>query len=911
VDHAPDLVDVFTSGRDLLSRLSKAAPEHGALLQSLRTLTDGARPTPGELEQKALFEQYMDVLCNLSSKRPILILLDDLQWADSASLNLLFRLGRELAGGRILLLGAYRPEEVALGRGGERHPLEEVLAEFKRLYGDIWIDLSAENTDEGRVFVDELLNKEPNRFSQDFRDALFAHTEGHPLFTIELLREMQGRGDLVRDEAGNWIVGERLNWNRLPARVEGVIEARIGRLESELRDILTIASVEGEDFTAQVVARVKEADERGLVRRLSGELDKVHRLIGERGTLQIAEEQLYLYRFRHSLFQQHIYNGLGEFERKLLHKQVGQVLETLYGDRVGTILPQLALHFSQAGIADKAAHYALLAGDHARLIYAHQEAIDFYQRAIGYLKEQGDYERAARTLMKLGLTYHAIFDFQHARGAYDEAFAMRRREVKERKATVEAAPHPFRLFAGKPPTLDPTMSGDETSNFYIESLFSGLVELGAGYEILPDIAKSWQISADGCKYTFHLREDVAWSDDTQVTADDFVYALKRTLTPATNAPIGAASLFYDILNARAYHMGEISDPGLLGVRSLDELTLEVELERPASYFLHLMTILRAVPLHVVELHGETWTELDNLVTNGPFLLDSYLPGEVITLTRNPAYHGRFTGNLQDVELLLDIPFGSGEALEMYEKDSIDILFLDPGTYSARHSHIEEYISEPTPGTYCVGFDTSSPPFDDVSVRRAFAMALDRQKLADEVYMGERYPAMGGFVPPGMPGHSPGIALPYDPDQARHLLAQAGYPGGQGFPSLEIARPDLATIDYLKDQLAHNLNIEVTIRKMSWTDVLDKKQTWNFFIVSWNQDYPDPDNFLRVAIRSSIPYWRNETYDNLLEKAQRSQTMGKCGGGEYNQLIYKRRDHQAALREGKVEGNKVSGNQVLY
>jgi oligopeptide transport system substrate-binding protein len=149
------------------------------------------------------------------------------------------------------------------------------------------------------------------------------------------------------------------------------------------------------------------------------------------------------------------------------------------------------------------------------------------------------------------------------------------------------------------------------------------------------------------------------------------------------------------------------------------------------------------------------------------------------------------------------------------------------------------------------------------------MALDRQKLADEVYMGEYYPAMGGFVPPGLPGHSPDIALPYDPDQARHLLAQAGYPGGHGFPKLEISRPELATLDYLKDQLAHNLNIKVTTRKMSWTDVLDKKQTWNFFIVSWNHDYPDPDNFLRVAIRSSIPHWRNETFDSLLGKARRS------------------------------------------
>jgi oligopeptide transport system substrate-binding protein len=154
---------------------------------------------------------------------------------------------------------------------------------------------------------------------------------------------------------------------------------------------------------------------------------------------------------------------------------------------------------------------------------------------------------------------------------------------------------------------------------------------------------------------------VIWSDGNQVTAADFEYACKRTLNPANN--VYGASLLYDIKGARTYHLGEISDPDQVGVRAIDPLTLEVELEGPASYFLHLLTRLYPVPQHVVEVYGPTWTDPDNLVSNGPFLLESYLPGESITLFRNSAYHGRFPGNLEAVEVKLNLP--NTEALARY------------------------------------------------------------------------------------------------------------------------------------------------------------------------------------------------------------------------------------------------------
>jgi predicted ATPase len=185
---------------------------------------------------------------------PLLITLDDLQWIDEGSLGMLFHLGRRLAGSRILIVGAYRPDELRGERDGEPHPLMQVLNELKRTFGDIIIDLALSDEGEGKAFVDAFLDTEPNRLEAAFRQALFQKTGGHPLFTIELLREMQSRGDLMQDQAGLWSQGEVVDWERLPARVEAVIARRVERLDHTGRAILNAASIQGELFTAEVVA---------------------------------------------------------------------------------------------------------------------------------------------------------------------------------------------------------------------------------------------------------------------------------------------------------------------------------------------------------------------------------------------------------------------------------------------------------------------------------------------------------------------------------------------------------------------------------------------------------------------------------------------------------------------------------
>ncbi|MFL5806354.1 MAG: ATP-binding protein [Roseiflexaceae bacterium] len=284
-------------------------------LAALESAEAGAR-----VAQQPILAQYSAALSAIARERPLVLILEDMHWVDSASSGLLFHLSREAAHSRMLILGTYRPDEVAVSRGEMAHPLAEMLSELKRWHGDIWLDLGELAEADGRRFVGAYLDTRPNRLGPAFREALFNRTGGHALFTVELVREMRERGDMRQDAEGQWIDGPAINWNTLPARVEGVIEKRIQRLEKELRSILTIASVEGETFTAEVLARVQQVQERRLVEQLSRELEKRHRLITAHILAWLGSQRLSLYRFRHQLFQQYVYHSLTEMERVYLHE---------------------------------------------------------------------------------------------------------------------------------------------------------------------------------------------------------------------------------------------------------------------------------------------------------------------------------------------------------------------------------------------------------------------------------------------------------------------------------------------------------------------------------------------------------------------------------------------------------------
>jgi adenylate cyclase len=429
VEVGPDLIGVFVPGAGLAMQVGAFAAEKVGWLEKLEHLIQRPRPAAdvgsSGIDQDNIFEQYTNVLKRLAAQQPLMLVLDDLHWADAASIALLFRLGRRIGESPILIVGTYRPDEVAMGRpvagSGqvERHPLEKVLAEFQRYFGEIGLDLSQTGEAEGQRFVNALLDTEPNRLQGGFREALYHHTGGNPLFTIELLRDMQERGDIVRDGQGRWIEQPSLNWSMLPPRVEGVIQERIGRLEDELCEALTVASVEGEDFTAEVVASVQQATARGFIRQLSGALAKRHRLVSARGIHRLESGQrLSLYRFQHNLFQTYLYNSLDEVERAVLHEDVGNVLEELYGNQVDEITVQLAWHFVEADLRDKAVRYLRRAGEQAAAQYANDEAVSYLSRALALALRSDLAERYAALRVR-----ERVYDVQGQREAQREDLA--------------------------------------------------------------------------------------------------------------------------------------------------------------------------------------------------------------------------------------------------------------------------------------------------------------------------------------------------------------------------------------------------------------------------------------------------------------------------------------------------------
>ena len=383
----PDLVDTFVPRAVFLERAEASASGQGRWLSRLDEFRN-RQPVAGisgsGLQQSDLFEQYTRVLQALAQQTPLILWVDDLQWADLGSISLLFHLGRRLAGSRILILGTYRPEEVAIERDGARHPLDAVVNELQRLFGDIAVNMDSA---EGKEFVEAFLDSEPNRLGLPFREMLYRQTRGQPLFTIELLRGLQERGDLVQDAGGYWVEGKSLDWETLPVRVEAAFAERLSRLAQPLQAALRVACVEGEVFTAEVVSRILSADEHEILGYLSEELDRRHHLIKAVSIQRLDGQLISHYRFRHILFQRYLYGSLDEVERVHLHEQVGTTLEGLYGsqEEILGIAVKLALHFQKAKIVEKAVHYLHLAGERAVQLSAYQDGTTHLTKGLELL----------------------------------------------------------------------------------------------------------------------------------------------------------------------------------------------------------------------------------------------------------------------------------------------------------------------------------------------------------------------------------------------------------------------------------------------------------------------------------------------------------------------------------------------
>lgn len=383
LEHGPALVGNLVPVKNLTS-LADALPgsQGHTLAEAVRRRAAQLDLAAGVNEPAALFEQLTRVLRVVATRSSLLLALDDLQWADEGSLGMLFHLSRRLEGVRLLLVCAYRPEEVSLEHDGERHPLSKLLAEAKLLFGDVWIDITADRRKTARLLVERLLDRENNRLAEGFRLELLERTMGHPLFTVELLRVLRERGSLVQDEEGLWILSGQVDWERLPARIEGVIEERIRSLTREQQGILSVASVMGEIFAAEVVAQVIGLYEGELFRQLDVDLLRRHRLVREMDARQSGESGLTYYSFEHVLFHRYLYQQLGTGEKRYYHRMVGQALEKFHAGRDEEVLPQLAHHFMQARQLEKAAAYLCRAGERSRRLLAINEALDYFRLAL-------------------------------------------------------------------------------------------------------------------------------------------------------------------------------------------------------------------------------------------------------------------------------------------------------------------------------------------------------------------------------------------------------------------------------------------------------------------------------------------------------------------------------------------------
>jgi tetratricopeptide (TPR) repeat protein len=405
----PDLVDIFLPGVGLVTKAGAivAGERHGlrrrpAPQMAARGVTTTPEVSP-MADQGRVFEQVTAVLLEMAKQRPMILLLDDVHWIDESSASLLFHLARRVEKSRILVVCTYRSEELAFARSEWRHPLPKIVSEIKRQYGDVAVVLGDETQEETLAFIEALVDSESNRLDADFRHQLHERTRGHPLFATELLRDMQERGDLVKDDTGHWVPGPALDWNALPARVEGVLEERIARIRTEVQELLTIASVEGETFTAQVIGRLKQIDDRQLLRILSQELDHQHRLVSEAGVDRVGTTRISQFRFRHQMFRKYFYDTLGASERELLHEDVASVLETLYAGRTEKIAVQLAHHYDFARLDLKAAQAYLQAGRGAMAMYANREALALAQRGIDCLNRSEEADGPTSLLLDLHL----------------------------------------------------------------------------------------------------------------------------------------------------------------------------------------------------------------------------------------------------------------------------------------------------------------------------------------------------------------------------------------------------------------------------------------------------------------------------------------------------------------------------
>ncbi len=435
---------------------------------------------------------------------------------------------------------------------------------------------------------------------------------------------------------------------------------------------------------------------------------------------------------------------------------------------------------------------------------------------------------------------------------------------------------------GEPASLDPHYVSGTWENRIVGDLFLGLMTEAPDGTVVPGAAAEWRVDAGGTVYTFEIREHT-WSDGTPVSAHDFVFSLRRILAPETAAEY--ASLLYPIRNAEALNTGALKDASALGVRAIDDDTLEITLHSPAPFFLELLTHYTAfpVPRHVVEKHGNAWIKKDNIVSNGPYVLEEWAPGAHVKLKKNERFFD--TANVriervvfypQEDRVALQKRFRAGEIdyAADFASDQIDWLRKN----LPDETHIAPYL-----GIYYYPVNTTRPPFDDVRVRVALSMAIDREAITDKVMRTGELPAYS-LVPPGTANYGEpafvewrNVPAKERVERARALLAEAGY-GPE--------KPLAFTLSYNTSEnhkriaiavaaMWKKIGVQVELYNSEVKVHYDKLKQGDFEVAraGWIADYNDAQNFLYLLQSSTgtLNYGRyaNPDFDRLMDEANAS------------------------------------------
>lgn len=409
-----------------------------------------------------------------------------------------------------------------------------------------------------------------------------------------------------------------------------------------------------------------------------------------------------------------------------------------------------------------------------------------------------------------------------------------------------------------------------------EIIQESLVRFDKNYDLHPGAAKEWEVSEDGLTWTFHLYEDLKWSDGKPLTAEDYVFALERILKKGYDFA-WYYSFAAGIKNWKKVQSGDLP-LDKVGVRAVDDHTIEVTTEEPKPYLPSVFSWWFPVPEHIVELYGDEYaTKDETLVCSGPFKVTNWEKGEKIVYTANPEYHGNWKPYIQSIVEVAGTT-DPKTAFPAYLSGELDWSKLNTGQLAFVNNNIpDQLVTFPFFEIVYLALNTYSEPLDDPKVRKAMAMAIDRELLTNTVLKGFRVPTTT-VIMPGFPGYNEENKdiLAYDPEKAQRLLAEAGYPDGKDFPTItlylhskleymEVAKDGA---EFVQNQLKKNLGIDINIRIIeleTWMEGYTKREK-DFFYSGYVMDYFDPSNFMNLWGKGGREPWNNQEYNKLVNKA---------------------------------------------